>query len=112
MTSRPVGEATIVQCCGSLLLGKETDSLRELVRKLLPESPTIVIDLAEVTAMDSGGMGTLVGLHYSARSAGARIRLAHLPARIRTLFELTRLLSVFDIVESPEQAAIARGTQA
>ena len=76
MTPRRLADRTVIYCAGSLILGEESDALRDLVRKHLADSRVIVVDLAGVSMMDSGGIGTLVGLYCSARSAGANLRLA------------------------------------
>ena len=107
LTSRPQDDHTIVYCAGSLILGEEADALRNLVRKLLPDSRVIILDLAGITMMDSAGVGTLVGLSFSARNAGINLKLARPSARIYTLLQLTRLGPVFDIVDKPESAAAA-----
>lgn len=107
MSSRRFDDCTVVYCGGALILGEESDALRDLVRKLLPGTRTVVVDLAGISMMDSGGIGTLVGLCFSARSAGASLKLARPNARIRTLFQLTRLGAVFEIMDTPEPAAAA-----
>jgi len=107
LTARPLEDRTVVYCAGSLILGAESDALRDLVRKLLPNTKVIVVDLAGVSMMDSGGIGTLVGLFFSARSAGASFKLARPSARIRTLFQLTHLGIVLEILDTPEPATAA-----
>jgi anti-sigma B factor antagonist len=110
LTPRVLDDRTVVYCAGSLILGVESDGLRDLVRKLLPNAKLIVVDLAGISMMDSGGIGTLVGLSLSARSAGAAFKLARPSTRIRTLFQLTRLGVVFEILDAPEPAAAGAGT--
>lgn len=109
LTTRRVGDLTIIECAGSLLLGPEAEALRNAVRGILPNSPTILVDLAGVTMMDSAGIGTLVGLSYSARNAGARLILVRPTARIRALFQLTRLDATLEFEDMPERAATASG---
>ena len=109
MTPRVRDDRTIVYCAGSLILGAESDALRDLVRKLLPNAKLIVVDLAEISMMDSGGIGTLVGLTCSARNTGTTLKLAHASPRIRTLFQLTRLTPVFEFEDLPESSAASGG---
>lgn len=109
LTTRVLDDRTIVSCAGSLLLGEESDALRDLVRKLLPTSRVIILDLAGIGIMDSGGIGTLVGLTFSARNAGASLKLARPSPRIHTLFQLTRLSPVFEFVDMAEPSAAAGG---
>ena len=106
LTPRRLADRTIIYCAGSLLLGEEADALRDVVRRFLPDSRIIILDLAQVVAMDSGGIGTLVGLSFSARNAGASLKLARPSPRIRTLFDLTRICEIFEILEPSEPAAL------
>ena len=70
------------------------------VHALLPESKCIVLDLTDVTYIDSMGIGTLVRLYVSAKSAGSRLQLINLGKQIRELLGITNLLAVFgDICE-------------
>ena len=65
----------------------------------------IVIDLGEVSNIDSGGLGTLVGLYTSVRNVGGDIKLANVTRRVRDQLQITKLITVFDCHPS-EQAAI------
>jgi anti-anti-sigma factor len=89
--------ATIVRCNGRLVTGTHT-SLYSKVSELIPHSKRIVLDLTGVTFMDSTGLGTLVRLYVVARSAGCSLELANLGARIRELFRVANLLSVFTTI--------------
>ena len=91
------GDVTIVRCRGQLVFGV-TDILSTQVRKLIPTSKRIVLDLSDLTFMDSSGLGTLVRLYVSAKSAGCELQLINLRKRIEELLALTNLLSVFSII--------------
>jgi anti-sigma B factor antagonist len=91
------GDVTIVRCHGQLVFGV-TDILSTQVRKLIPTTKRIMLDLSDLTFMDSMGLGTLVRLYVSAKSAGCEIQLTHLRKRIEELLALTNLLSVFSII--------------
>ena len=88
--------AAMVRCSGKLVLGV-TELLYDNVRKLIPETKYIVLDLTDLTDMDSMGIGTLVRLYVSAKSAGCRLELINLGKRIRDLLGVSHLLSVFAI---------------
>jgi anti-sigma B factor antagonist len=83
-----------VFCQGRLVAGV-TDQLYDPVKKLLPEVKTLILDLGEVTYMDSMGLGTLVRLYASSKSAGCSLELVHLGKRVRELLGVTGLLNVF-----------------
>jgi anti-anti-sigma factor len=88
--------AAVVQCSGKLVSGV-TNFLYDEVRQLIPETRHIVLDLTDLTHMDSMGIGTLVRLYVSAKSAGCELELINLGKRIRELLGVTHLLSVFAI---------------
>ncbi len=87
------GQTATVKCHGRLVLGV-CDVLGSTVRELIPRSKCIVLDLTDLNQMDSLGLGTLVRLYVSAKSAGCRLVLVNVGARIRQLLGITNLLSV------------------
>jgi anti-sigma B factor antagonist len=87
----------MVRCHGRLVAGV-SDLLYAKVGKLIPGSKRIVLDLTDLTHMDSMGLGTLVRLYVSAKSAGCSLELINLGKRIRELLSVTNLLSVFTII--------------
>ena len=105
LATRTVDGVLVVDCHGRIVFGEETLALRELVKEQLKTNKNIVINLAEVNFIDSGGLGTLVGLYTSARSAGGLVKLAHLTRRVDELLQVTKLLTVFETFESVEEAA-------
>jgi anti-sigma B factor antagonist len=88
------GTAIIVRCHGRLVFGV-CDVLYHRVRELMPESKRIVLDLTDLKHVDSMGLGTLVRLHVSAKSAGSCLELINLGKQVRELLGITNLLSVF-----------------
>jgi anti-anti-sigma factor len=74
LTTRVVDEKTVVDCVGSLVYGAEATALRQLVKKLFAQGrKEIVLNLAGVRHVDSGGLGIVAGLHTSAQQAGSQI---------------------------------------
>ena len=80
---------TVVACQGRILFGEEATALREQIKSLLKSTRQIVLNLAGVSYIDSGGLGTLVGAYSSARSAGADIKLTGLGQRLRDVLQVT-----------------------
>ena len=105
MSTRTVGDAMIVDCSGRLVFGEESASLRETVKKVLAQSPRVVLNLHEVNYIDSGGLGTLVSIFTTARNAGGAIKLASLSQRVGDLLQLTKLVTIFEIFDDEEAAA-------
>jgi anti-sigma B factor antagonist len=94
----------VVDCAGRLVFGEETAELRDRVRALTTEGRRIILNLAEVTYIDSGGLGTLVALYTTARNTGASIKLARLTPRVGDLLQVTKLLTVFEVYNGEEEA--------
>ena len=105
MSTRTVGGAMIVDCSGRLVFGEESASLRETVKKVLAQSPKVVLNLHEVNYIDSGGLGTLVSIYTTARNAGGAIKLASLSQRVGDLLQLTKLVTIFEVFDNEEAAA-------
>lgn len=91
------GDAAVVKCHGRLVLGT-SEELYQGVKPLLPQTKAIVIDLADLTYVDSMGLGTLV-LYASARQEGCEFKLLHLGKQLRNVLKMTNLLSVFSQAE-------------
>ncbi|HLJ79259.1 MAG TPA: STAS domain-containing protein [Acidobacteriaceae bacterium] len=91
------GETALVKLRGRLIAGVN-GLVYSQVRPLIPEAKRIVLDLAEVTQMDSMGLGALVRLYVSAKNAGCSLELMHIGKRIRELLGITHLLEIFTIV--------------
>jgi anti-sigma B factor antagonist len=88
---------TIVRCKGQLVSGL-TDILYSNVRPMIQANKRIVLDLSEITWMDSMGLGSLVGLYTSAKASGCELQLLKIGKRVRELLGLTHLLDVFSII--------------
>jgi anti-sigma B factor antagonist len=88
------GDTAVVKCRGRLIAGTSKEFYEE-VKPLLPHTKVVVVDLAELTYVDSSGLGVLVRLYTSARQLGCEFQLLHLGRQLRNLLKLTNLLSVF-----------------
>jgi anti-anti-sigma factor len=88
-------DATVVRCTGRLTI-ETSPSLKAQVKPLFPARRRVILDLSDLEHMDSSGLGALVGLYISAKSAGCQLQLFNLSARIRALLSLTNVLSVFE----------------
>jgi anti-sigma B factor antagonist len=107
MTERDVNGITVVTMDGRIVLGEESNALRERVKSLLAgQKSKIVLDMGNVTYIDSAGLGTLVATYHSARQQGATMKLANLGQKFREVLQVTKLLTVFEVHDS-EGAAVA-----
>jgi anti-sigma B factor antagonist len=104
LSVKNVSGVTVVYCSGRIVFGEEAADLRERVKEMLATIKQIVLNLGGVSYIDSGGLGTLVGLYTSARSSGGEIKLANLTQRVRDQLQITKLVTVFEVFESEEKA--------
>jgi anti-sigma B factor antagonist len=107
MDSKTTDGVTVVHCAGRIVFGEEASALRAELKKVLTNSKKVVLNLADVTYIDSGGLGTLVGVYSSARAAGADIKLAGLGQRVRDVLQITKLVTVFEVYDSEQKALAA-----
>ncbi len=105
MSTRTIDAILVVDCSGRIVFGEESASLRDTVKKLLGETPKVVLNLREVNFIDSGGLGTLVSLYTTARNAGGALKLASLSQRVGDLLQVTKLVTIFEVFDD-EQAAV------
>ncbi len=104
LSNRQVEGVTRVDCSGRIVFGDESLALRDFVKGLLQEHKKIVVNLREVNYIDSGGLGTLVGLYTSAHSVGGTIKLCNLTHRVGELLQVTKLVTVFEVFDNEQKA--------
>ncbi len=97
---------TVVQCAGRVV-SETTASLKSTVKPLLSHGGTVVLDLTNVSYMDSSGLGTIVALYVSAKAARCQLKLTNLNKRVKELFSLTRLGQVMAEGRDPNDFGIA-----
>ena len=105
--TRQVDGITIMDCSGRITLGEGSVQLRDAVRDLLSKgSKQILLNLGDVTYIDSSGIGELVSAFTSVRNQGGELKLLHLTKKVHDLLQITKLYTVFD-VKDDEAGAIA-----
>jgi anti-sigma B factor antagonist len=105
MVEKQVGGVTVLQLSGRITLGDESSQLRTKIKDVLGRGKSsLVLDLAEVTYIDSAGLGTLVAGFTSAQNQGANMKLANLTKRFDEQLHITKLVTVFDVYKSVEDA--------
>jgi anti-sigma B factor antagonist len=106
MNVREVDGVGVVALEGRVVLGEESNALREQVKSMLAAGQKkIVLNMDHVTYIDSAGLGTLVAAHHSARTQGASLKLCNLGTRFQEILQVTKLLTDFEVYDS-EAAAI------
>jgi anti-sigma B factor antagonist len=84
------GDECTLRCSGRIV-SDTVESLKSEVKPAIAQFNTIVLDLTDVSYMDSSGLGTIVGLYVSAKGAHCQLTLINLNKRLKELFSLTRL---------------------
>lgn len=84
---------TIVHCTGRITMDTR-ESLKTTVKPLLSQSKRVVLDLANVSYMDSSGLGILIALYTSATSASCQFKLINLNRRLKELLSVTQLIEL------------------
>src|SRR5216683_2627495 len=105
MTNREVDGVSVVALDGRIVLGEESNALREKVKSLIADGKKkIVLNMNNVTFIDSAGLGTLVASHHSAKTQGAALKLCHLGSKFQEVLQITKLLTVFDVYNTEAEA--------
>ena len=103
---RQVGDVVIVDIFGRITLGDGTGVVRETVKDLLKEGQrNLLLNLGEVSYIDSSGLGELVGAYATGMSQGAQLKLLNVQKRVNDLLQVTKLYTVFESFTS-ETAAV------
>jgi anti-sigma B factor antagonist len=107
ITDRAVDGVAVVALEGRIVLGEESNALLEKVKSLLAAGQKkIVLNMSNVTYIDSSGLGTMVASHTSARAQGASLKICNLGSKFQEILQVTKLVTVFEVYPS-EAAAIA-----
>jgi anti-sigma B factor antagonist len=105
--ARQVNGVTIVDLSGRITLGEGSVILRDMVRDLLAKgNKKILLNLADVSYIDSSGIGELVSAYTHVRREGGELKLLNLTKKVHDLLQITKLYTVFDIKDD-EAAAVA-----
>jgi anti-sigma B factor antagonist len=98
---RTVGDVRILDCAGKITLGEGTISIRSTVRDLLQNGVRhFVLNLGDVSYIDSAGVGELVSTYATVANHGGQLLLLNLTKRVRKLLVITKLLTVFDEIDT------------
>jgi anti-sigma B factor antagonist len=107
--TRVVEGVTIMSCHGRVMFGEEATALRDSLKEALTKTSRLILNLSDVSYIDSGGLGTLVGVYSSARKAGSDIKLTGLGQRLRDVLQITKLATVFQVFDTEKEALAALG---
>ena len=107
VSTRQVNDVAVVDLSGQIKLGEGASILRETVKNLLNNGQKmILLNLGDISYIDSSGIGELVGAFTSVRNLGGELKLMHLTRKVKDLLQITKLYTVFDVIDD-EEGAIA-----
>jgi anti-sigma B factor antagonist len=98
------GDVTLIEVEGQLIVGNRQELKQQVLEQLEGGDLKFVIDFANTGYIDSSGLGVLVSLSKKIREQGGELRLSSLNDDLRTLFELTKLDTLFRIADDKDQA--------
>lgn len=108
VTTRQKGDVTIVDLNGKITIGAGDIALRNAVHQAIDSgAKNVLINLREVTTIDSSGVGELVSAYTTATNRETRLKLVNLPDKVADILTITQLITVFDVYDSEEEALSA-----
>ena len=105
VTTRDVGDIKIVELHGKITIGSGDLQMREAIHAAVSGGAMkLIVDMKDVTTIDSSGVGELVGCYTTATNKGAKLKLLNLPPKISDVLTVTQLITVFDVFTSEKDA--------
>jgi anti-sigma B factor antagonist len=106
LNTRQVGDVSVVDVAGRITLGEGSSALRDEIRQMVGKGQKkILLNLGEVSYIDSSGIGELVSGFTTVTNQGGQLRLVNLTKRVKDLLQITKLYTVFEVHED-EAAAV------
>jgi anti-sigma B factor antagonist len=100
LTTRQVGDVTVIDAAGRITLGDGSSAFRDLIKDMVGKgSKKILLNLGEVSYIDSSGIGELVSAYTTVSNSGGDLKLLNLNKRVKDLLQITKLYTVFQVHE-------------
>ena len=100
LSTRQVGDVSVVDVAGRITLGEGSSALRDLMREMVGKGQKkILLNLGDVSYIDSSGIGELVSGFTTVTNSGGELKLLNLNKRVKDLLQITKLYTVFDVHE-------------
>jgi anti-sigma B factor antagonist len=105
LNTRQVGDVSVVDVAGRITLGEGSSAMRDALRDMVAKNQKkILLNLGDVTYIDSSGIGELVSGFTSVTNSGGQLKLLGLNKRVKDLLQITKLYTVFDVHEEEASA--------
>ena|SRR5579863_6091735 len=96
---------TVLDLKGKITIGVGDVALRNAVQDAMSNGATnVLINLRDVTTIDSSGVGELVSAYATATNRGAKLRLVNLPSKVSDILQITQLITVFEVFDNEDEA--------
>ncbi len=104
-SDRQIGDVTVLDIKGKITIGLGDIALRDAVMGALNHGATkLLINLKEVTTIDSSGVGELVSAYTTVTNRGGKLKLSNLPAKVSDILQITQLITVFEVFDNEAEA--------
>jgi anti-sigma B factor antagonist len=101
LTNRQVGDVTVIDAAGRITLGEGSSAFRDSIKEMVTSGQKkILLNLADVSYIDSSGIGELVSGFTTVSNAGGSLKLLNLTKRIHDLLQITKLYTIFEVFDS------------
>ena len=108
---REIEGVTILDLNGRITFGEASVATRDAVRREINKgSKRILLNLAEITYIDSAGLGELTSAHTTVKNSEGDLKLLNLTKRVHDLLQITKLCTVFDVYDDEVKALAAFGS--
>lgn len=105
LTTRISGDVTTIDLSGRLTLGEGPSALRELLKEVIAGGGRkVVLNLKDVSFIDSSGLGELISSHVNAKHNGVSLKMVNVPTRLHDLFQMTGVYKVLDVHDNEPDA--------
>jgi anti-sigma B factor antagonist len=105
LTTRQVGDVTVIDAAGRITLGEGASAFRDIIRDLAAKGDKkLLLNLSDVSYIDSSGIGELVSGFTTVTNHGGSLKLVGLSKRVKDLLQITKLYTVFETFEDEAQA--------
>jgi anti-sigma B factor antagonist len=105
LTTRQVGDVTVIDATGRITLGEAASSFRDEIRDLAAKGEKkLLLNLSEVSYIDSSGIGEMVSSFTTVTNHGGQLKLLGLNKRVKDLLQITKLYTVFEVFDDEASA--------
>ena len=105
LSTRQVGDVSVVDVAGRITLGEGSSALRDMLRDMVGKNQKkILLNLGDVSYIDSSGIGELVSGFTTVTNQGGQLKLLNLTKRVKDLLQITKLYTVFEVFEDEASA--------